>query len=82
MIAIFASARSAAAYRSLAAFCRATARSAQLCAEQEQLLDELLADELTTLVSGDGALAITPLQAMSAVRRAALLRRWLARHGR
>lgn len=62
-------------------FAQATARSAQLCAEQEQLLDELLADELTTLVSGDGALAIAPLQAMSAVRRAALLRRWLARHG-
>jgi len=62
-------------------FAEATARSATLCAGQEQLLDELLADELSTLVSKDGALAIAPLQAMSAVRRAALLRRWLALHG-
>ncbi|MEB6379992.1 tRNA lysidine(34) synthetase TilS [Leclercia adecarboxylata] len=62
-------------------FAEATSRSAMLCAEQEQLLDELLADELTSLVSPEGALAIAPLQVMSAVRRAALLRRWLALHG-
>ncbi|MEL2240297.1 tRNA lysidine(34) synthetase TilS [Leclercia adecarboxylata] len=62
-------------------FAEATSRSATLCAEQEQLLDELLAGELMTLVSKDGALAIAPLQTMSAVRRAALLRRWLALHG-
>jgi len=62
-------------------FAQATSRSATLCAEQEQLLDELLADELSALVSDDGALAIAPLEAMSTVRRAALLRRWLAAHG-
>ena len=62
-------------------FAQATARSATLCAEQEQLLDELLADELSSLVSDEGALAIAPLEAMSTVRRAALLRRWLAAHG-
>lgn len=62
-------------------FAQATSRSATLCAEQEQLLDELLADELSSLVSDDGALAIAPLETMSAVRRAALLRRWLAAHG-
>lgn len=62
-------------------FAQATSRSATLCAEQEQLLDELLAEELSSLVSDDGALAIAPLEAMSAVRRAALLRRWLAAHG-
>lgn len=61
-------------------FAEATARSAALCAEQETLLDELLSDELTALMSDDGALAIAPLDAMSAVRRAALLRRWLATH--
>lgn len=49
-----------------------------LCAEQESLLDELLSDELAELISEDGALAIAPLKAMSPVRRAALLRRWLA----
>lgn len=61
-------------------FADATARSAMLCAEQESLLDELLSEELSDLISEDGALAIAPLEAMSPARRAALLRRWLATH--
>ncbi|WP_181941548.1 TilS substrate-binding domain-containing protein, partial [Klebsiella pneumoniae] len=59
-------------------FAEAVARSANLCGEQEQLLDEMLAAELATLVAEDGGLTIEPLAAMSAPRRAALLRRWLA----
>lgn len=59
-------------------FPQAVARSAQLCAEQEQLLDELLAEELKTLVQPGGSLQIAPLNTMSEVRRAAILRRWLA----
>jgi len=59
-------------------FADATARSAALCAEQESLLDELLADELSGCTTANGTLALTPLMAMSRVRRAALLRRWLA----
>ena len=59
-------------------FADATARSAALCAEQESLLDELLADELSACTTENGTLALTPLMAMSRVRRAALLRRWLA----
>lgn len=62
-------------------FTRAVSRSAQLCAEQEQLLDELLEDELTGLISGQGGLLIEPMTGMSAPRRAALLRRWIARVG-
>jgi tRNA(Ile)-lysidine synthase len=42
-------------------FAEAVARSASLCGEQEQLLDEMLAAELATLVAEDGALAIEPL---------------------
>ncbi|KAG6335431.1 tRNA lysidine(34) synthetase TilS [Enterobacter bugandensis] len=61
-------------------FADATARSAMLCAEQESLLDELLIEELSDLISEDGALAIAPLEAISPARRAALLRRWLATH--
>lgn len=61
-------------------FADATARSAMLCAEQEALLDELLSEELAELISEEGALAIAPLEAMSPMRRAALLRRWLATH--
>lgn len=59
-------------------FADATARSAALCAEQESLLDELLADELSACTTANGTLALTPIMAMSRVRRAALLRRWLA----
>ncbi|KJN26006.1 tRNA lysidine(34) synthetase TilS [Enterobacter sichuanensis] len=61
-------------------FADAAARSAILCAEQESLLDELLSEELAELISENGALAIAPLQGRSPVRRAALLRRWLASH--
>ena len=59
-------------------FAEAAARSAALCGEQEQLLDELLADELSLLLDENGSLAIDPLVSMSGPKRAALLRRWLA----
>lgn len=59
-------------------FANAAARSAALCGEQEQLLDELLTEELASLVSAEGALTLAPLMTMSANRRAALLRRWLS----
>lgn len=62
-------------------FAQATARSAELCAEQELLLDELLGDELCSLVDEHGALDLPPLQGKSTVFRAAILRRWLASHG-
>ncbi len=59
-------------------FAQATARSAALCAEQESLLDELLASDLADCVTAQGTLLLAPLMTMSSVRRAALLRRWLA----
>lgn len=59
-------------------FSRAVARSAALCGEQEQLLDELLAESLSTLVDDSGALSVAPLRDISEARRAALLRRWIA----
>lgn len=59
-------------------FSRAVARSAALCGEQEQLLDELLAESLASLVDASGTLAITPMREMSDARRFALLRRWIA----
>ncbi len=62
-------------------FAEAAARSAALCGEQEQLLDELLADELSRLLDENGSLAIDPLVSMSGPKRAALLRRWLAGQG-
>jgi tRNA(Ile)-lysidine synthase len=61
-------------------FADAAARSAALCGEQEQLLDELLAEELATLTGTQGQLAIEPLVKVSDSRRGALLRRWLAGH--
>lgn len=59
-------------------FADAVARSAALCGEQEQLLDELLAEELAAAMDHDGGLLIAALRPLSAVRRSALLRRWLA----
>jgi len=58
-------------------FARSAARSAALCGEQEALLDELLAEELASLMTPEGQLTIVPLESVSAVRRNALLRRWL-----
>ncbi|MET6597613.1 tRNA lysidine(34) synthetase TilS [Citrobacter portucalensis] len=59
-------------------FAQAVARSAALCAEQESLLDELLASDLADCITVHGTLLLVPLMMMSDVRRAALLRRWLA----
>lgn len=61
-------------------FSRSVARSAELCGEQEALLDELLAEQLHALRQKDGALPIAPLTTMSDIRRSALLRRWFAYH--
>lgn len=62
-------------------FSDAATRSAQLCAEQEALLDLLLEDTLATLLLPYGALPIQPLIPLSATLRWALLRRWLASQG-
>lgn len=61
-------------------FAPSVARSASLCAEQEQLLDELLAEPLQALLAEDNSLAIDGLQGCSPARRFALLRRWIALH--
>lgn len=62
-------------------FSRAVARSAQLCAEQEALLDELLEESLRHLTLPDGSLDLAPMMTMGSSRRAALIRRWLAAAG-
>lgn len=62
-------------------FSAASARSAALCGEQEQLLDELLAEQLAQLTDEQGALHFPPLLTMSEARRHALLRRWIAQQG-
>ncbi|URQ61591.1 tRNA lysidine(34) synthetase TilS [Pantoea alhagi] len=59
-------------------FAAAVARSAALCGEQEQLLDELLAESLAARTEPDGTLRVDGFAAMSEARRAALLRRWIA----
>jgi tRNA(Ile)-lysidine synthase len=61
-------------------FADAVARSAALCGEQEQLLDELLADELAAATGTSGELSIGALTLMSSLRRNAILRRWIAAH--
>lgn len=61
-------------------FPHAVSRSAALCGEQEQLLDELLDEGIHQVISSDGALAILPLSSMSEVKRNAIIRRWFRYH--
>jgi len=61
-------------------FSQMVMRSASLCAEQEQLLDELLTATLDQWQHTDGSLATDGLITMSEVKRNAVLRRWLSRH--
>ncbi|NLS43159.1 tRNA lysidine(34) synthetase TilS [BEV proteobacterium] len=61
-------------------FSEAVARSARLCVEQEQLLDEVLAPLLQLACDEEGALAIDALRPLSELHRFALLRRWLRVH--
>lgn len=62
-------------------FTAAVTRSAELCGEQEALLDELLRPELDSLLTQENALPVAPLAGFSAVKRAAILRRWLMHCG-
>ena len=62
-------------------FAATVSRSAALCGEQEQLLDELLTEQLAALIQPDGSLLFTSLLTMSEARRNALLRRWVASQG-
>jgi tRNA(Ile)-lysidine synthase len=62
-------------------FAEATLRSAQLCGEQEQVLDELLQPLLQQWMDPQGALAIEEIKQCSEVKRQALLRRWFRQLG-
>ncbi|WP_425445251.1 tRNA lysidine(34) synthetase TilS [Vibrio ostreicida] len=58
-------------------FSQAVHRSAELCAEQETLLDELLSERLQQSCHLDGSLHIDSLSKMSALMRSRLIRMWL-----
>ncbi|MDC9590775.1 tRNA lysidine(34) synthetase TilS [Xenorhabdus sp. XENO-10] len=62
-------------------FPQAVSRSASLCGEQEQLLDELLKESLNALITLEGSISIPPLENSSEAKRNALLRRWLNQCG-
>ncbi|MBT0726261.1 tRNA lysidine(34) synthetase TilS [Rosenbergiella australiborealis] len=62
-------------------FAQNVARSAELCGEQEALLDELLAAELQSSIAVDGSISIAPLADCTEPKRNALLRRWLTQRG-
>ncbi|MGQ4275575.1 tRNA lysidine(34) synthetase TilS [Pseudidiomarina sp. E22-M8] len=59
----------------------AVLRSARLCAEQQQVLDELLAEQLVHFVNASGELAVDKLKNHSAASQRALLRAWLQQQG-
>ena len=62
-------------------FSRSVARSAELCGEQESLLDELLAADLQRCVVDDGSIDIDYLASSTEQKRNALLRRWFSYNG-
>ena len=62
-------------------FSASVQRSAQLCAEQEQLLDELLAPQFSQAYHLDQSLDITFLENQTTLLRARLIRMWLAKLG-
>tara|TARA_Y100001956_G_C4125402_1_gene189775 strand:- start:2120 stop:3433 length:1314 start_codon:yes stop_codon:yes gene_type:complete len=59
-------------------FSQALHRSAQLCAEQEQLLDELLSDKFSQVLNSDNSLSIEGMSELSSLTRARLIRMWFA----
>ncbi|ENM5840152.1 tRNA lysidine(34) synthetase TilS [Vibrio mimicus] len=59
---------------------QAVQRSAELCAEQEVLLQELLADALKRAITQDGGLSISTLAESSEASRRQLIRAWFAHH--
>lgn len=61
-------------------FSNAVARSAALCAEQENLLDELLQETLAGMMDYRGGLFIDDLRGCSSAKRNALIRRWVGLH--
>ncbi|MCG3758471.1 tRNA lysidine(34) synthetase TilS [Vibrio cincinnatiensis] len=60
---------------------QAVQRSAELCAEQEAVIHELLANLLASAISEQGGLSISQLQPCSEVIRRQLIRHWLAQQG-
>ncbi len=60
---------------------KSVARSAALCAQQENLLKELLNERYQRLLSHDGSVAINELQKQSEACRNAILRLWLQEQG-
>ncbi len=57
------------------------ARTAELCAEQQKLCDELADGDLAAAACPGGGLSVSALAPMSPLRRNNLLRHWLARQG-
>lgn len=62
-------------------FAAMAGRSSQLCAEQEQLCEELASQDLLALRQHDGSLTLSGLAALSPLRRQNLLRYWLRQAG-
>jgi tRNA(Ile)-lysidine synthase len=56
---------------------QSVSRTAKLCADQEQLLEELLQERLQTFTDLDGGLSIADLELQSVLARNQLLRLWL-----
>jgi tRNA(Ile)-lysidine synthase len=61
-------------------FNQMVARSAELCAEESQLIAELIQDQLQHCLTPEKQLYLQPLLAMSDIKRNAILRAWFKQH--
>ncbi|MDP2574031.1 tRNA lysidine(34) synthetase TilS [Vibrio penaeicida] len=62
-------------------FEKSVQRSAQLCADQQNLIEELLSQNLSDALFHDGSLSISMLSEQSELARAQLIRMWLEYSG-
>lgn len=55
-------------------------RSAELCGQQQQLLDSLLQESFSEIINDDGSLSINPLKQSSVIKKDNLMRMWFQFH--
>lgn len=61
-------------------FSQMVARSAELCQQQQQLIDDLLSDEFRMMLDKQGAIDVVSLSNCQDYKRNALLRMWFKQH--
>lgn len=62
-------------------FLHTTSRSAELCNQQQELLNEFISEYIAHIIQKDGSLLVKPLQSLSLIRNYAIIRYWIKMQG-